>query len=199
LYFRKGGKLIMDRKSKALLVGIALVLVSIFVIYFNLKLVEESFKTLWPAPVLIAGIIFSVAGLKNRERIFLIFFGTFLAIASVPLFVISVSSFKTLRIIWPGFLFALGVGILSVYFYGKKKKITLAVSILILSISILIWVVYSLNSEYGLAIGVSLFILGAAFLTRGIGKENKELPEAESPNEKPSIIDDAPEEDVENE
>jgi Na+/proline symporter len=79
-----------------------------------------------------------------------------------------------MNFLWPGFLFALGMGILALYVYGKNKKAVLAGSILILSLSILIWVIYSLKSQFGFVIGVSLFIIGAAFLTRGLIKEKKE-------------------------
>jgi len=44
----------------------------------------------------------------------------------------------------------------------------LAGALLAIALSIIIWIFYSLKSKYGFVIGVSLFILGATFLTRGL-------------------------------
>lgn len=168
----------MKRKSKHLLIGIALLVISIIVIYFNLYFFEGSFKNLWPALVLLAGTflyLFYFSTKKKKNLLFVLFIGTFIAISSVPLFILAVTSFEHIKILWPGFIFAIGMGMLALYFYGKKKKGVLVISILILSLSLLIWVFCSLKSQFGLIIGVSLFILGAAFLTRGFIKEG-ELP-----------------------
>ena len=99
---------------------------------------------------------------------------------------LTVTSFSHFRVLWPGFVFALGIALLSLYFYGRRKKGTLFGAAVFLSISVLIWIVFSLESQFGLVIGVSFFIVGAAFLTRGFIKEVKEpesgpLPESPGP------------------
>lgn len=175
----------MKRKSKHALIGALLLIVSIFVIIFNLRFFSASFGNLWPALLLLLGIFFYLyyfSTKKKKNRSVVLFLGTFIAISSVPLFILSFTSYDYMRVLWPGFLFALGMGMLSLYFYGKKKKGALAFSIVLLSLSIVIWIFYALKSKFGLPIGVILFILGAAFLTRGLIKEAKK-PEEEHPEE----------------
>ncbi len=170
----------MTKKSKRIIIGIALIVISIFVVYFNLQFFEGSFKKLWPAILLLLGMFFYLyyfSTKKKKNRLAVLFIATFIAVSSVPLFVLTVTSFSHFRVLWPGFLFALGIAILSLYFYGKGKRGTLFGAALFLSLSVLIWIVYSLKSQFGLVIGVSLFIVGAAFLTRGFIKE---LPPPES-------------------
>lgn len=169
----------MKRKSKQLLLGIIIILVSIVVIYFNVKVRETNFKNLWPALILIVGMILYILYFslkKKKNRLILLFIATFLAISTVPLFVLLLTGFDNIKYLWPGFGFALGISVLAIYFYGRKKKLVLTISILIISISLLVWVLFALKSEYGLIIGVSLLIIGAAFLTRGLIKEPEEKP-----------------------
>jgi len=164
----------MKTKTKQFTMGIIIIAVSVVVMFFNLKSFEGSFKNLWPAIVLLFGLIFYIyyfSTKKKKNRTSILFLATFLAVASVPLFVLTFTSFENIDKIWPGFLFALGMGILAVYFYGKQKGITLFTSSMVISISILIWIFYSVRSRFGLVIGVSLLLIGAAFLTRGLIKE----------------------------
>lgn len=168
----------MKRKTKQLLLGIIIILVSIVVIYFNVKVREANFKTLWPAIILIIGMILYILYFtlkRKKNRLILLFLATFLAISTVPLFVLLLTGFDNIKYLWPGFGFALGMSILSIYFYGKKKKYVLTISVLIISLSLLVWILFALKSEYGLIIGVSLLIIGAAFFTRGLIKEPEEV------------------------
>lgn len=184
--YKNGGIIYMKRKSKHALIGAVLLIVSIFVTIFNLRFFSASFGNLWPALLLLVGIFFYLyyfSTKKKKNRPAVLFLGTFVAISSVFIFILSFTSYDYMRVLWPGFFFALGMGVLSLYFYGKKKKSALAFSIVLLSLSILIWIFYALKSKFGLPIGITLFILGAAFLTRGLIKEAKkpEVEHAEEP------------------
>lgn len=155
--------------------GIALIVISIAVIYFNLKIFEGGFNKVWPAILLLVGVIlyiFYFSTKKKRQRLFVLFLATFIATSSVPLFVLTFTSYERITILWPGFLFTFGLGLLSIYFYGNKKKVLSVLATFIISISFLIWIIYSLETQFGLVIGASIFLLGAAFLTRGLGREN---------------------------
>jgi peptidoglycan/LPS O-acetylase OafA/YrhL len=184
----------MKRKRKHLLIGIALIVISIFVVYFNMQFLEGSFKTLWPAILLLFGMflyLYYFSTKKKKNRLAALFIATFIAVSSVPLFVLTVTSFSHFRVLWPGFVFALGIALLALYFYGRGKKGALFGAAILLSISVLIWIVFSLKSQFGLVIGVSLFIVGAAFLTRGLIKEEKEqesVPLPESPESPPAKV-----------
>jgi hypothetical protein len=164
----------MKRKGKYTLIGILLIVVSIFVIVFNMRYQDGTFRDLWPAILLVFGVIlylYYFSTKKKKNRLGVLFFGTFIAICSVFLFILSFTSFSHVKVLWPGFVLALGLAILALYFYGNRNKGVLAVSILLISLSIIIWIFYSLKSHYGIVIGVSLFILGAAFLTQGLIKK----------------------------
>jgi uncharacterized membrane protein HdeD (DUF308 family) len=164
----------MKKKGKYALIGILLLVVGIFVITFNMRFQDGTFKNLWPTVLLVFGIIlylYYFSTKKKKNRLPVLFLGTFIAICSVFLFVLSFTSFSNMRVLWPGFLLALGLGILSLYFYGRRNKGVLAGALLLIALPIVIWIFYSLKSKYGLVIGVSLFILGAAFLTRGLIRE----------------------------
>ena len=166
----------MTRKNKHIFIGIVLIIVSIIVIYFNLQEFEGGFDKLWPAIILLFGMvlyIFYFSTRKKKNRLFIIFLATLIAISSVTLFVLTFTSFEHIKYLWPGFLFAFGMSILSLYFFGKKKKGTALLATLIISFSLLIWIIYSLESQFGLVIGVTMLILGAAFFTRGLSRESK--------------------------
>ena len=165
----------MTRKNKHLFIGIALIIVSIAVIFFNLKVFEGGFNKVWPAILLIVGVIlyiFYFSTRKKRQRLLVLFLATFIATSSIPLFILTFTSYERITVLWPGFLFTFGLGLLSMYFYGNKKKILAVLSTFVISVSILIWIIYSLETQFGLVIGASIFLLGAAYLTRGLGKEN---------------------------
>ncbi|MCK4803643.1 MAG: hypothetical protein KAT88_03770 [Spirochaetes bacterium] len=166
----------MTRKNKHIFIGIVLIIVSIIVIYFNLQEFEGGFDKLWPAIILLFGMvlyIFYFSTRKKKNRLFIIFLATLIAISSVTLFVLTFTSFEHIKYLWPGFLFAFGMSILSLYFFGKKKKGTALLATLIISFSLLVWIIYSLESQFGLVIGVTMLILGAAFFTRGLSRESK--------------------------
>ncbi len=166
----------MTRKNKHIFIGIVLIIVSIIVIYFNLQEFEGGFDKLWPAIILLFGMvlyIFYFSTRKKKNRLFIIFLATLIAISSVTLFVLTFTSFEHIKYLWPGFLFAFGMSILSLYFFGKKKKGTALLATIIISFSLLIWIIYSLESQFGIVIGVTMLILGAAFFTRGLSRESK--------------------------
>lgn len=182
----------MTRKNKHIFIGIVLIIVSIIVIYFNLQEFEGGFDKLWPAIILLFGMvlyIFYFSTRKKKNRLFIIFLATLIAISSVTLFVLTFTSFEHIKYLWPGFLFAFGMSILSLYFFGKKKKGTALLATIIISFSLLIWIIYSLESRFGLVIGVTMLILGAAFFTRGLSRESK--------LEQPAIFADEPSTDEE--
>lgn len=182
----------MTRKNKHIFIGIVLILASIVVIYFSLQEFEGGFDKLWPSLVLLFGTvlyIFYFSTRKKKNRLFIIFLATLIAISSVTLFVLTFTSFEHINILWPGFLFAFGMSVLSLYFFGKKKKATALLATLIISASLLIWVIYSLTSQFGLLIGATMLILGAAFFTRGLSREIK--------MEQPSLYADVPSTDEE--
>lgn len=156
--------------------GIFLILISIAVLYFNLSFFKGSFKKLWPSGILLFGVIFYIyyfSTKKKKNVAFSLFLATFFAVSSVPLFILTFTSLKNLSFLWPGFFLAFGVALLSLYYFEKKKRITSIISMILIFGSLLIWIFYSLRSQFGLIIGVSLLIIGAAFLTRGLIKEEK--------------------------
>jgi len=166
----------MKRKAKQQIIGIILIVISIVLLYLNLKETEGGFGRLWPSLVLLAGMFFYIFYFSTRKktgRSALMFLATFLAISSVPLFILTFTSFDNFKVIWPGFLFAVGVGFLAVYFYGKGKKFPLLLSFLTIGASIVIWALYSVRYRFGIVTAVVILIMGAAFLTRGLIREQE--------------------------
>ena len=164
----------MKRKIKQQVLGIILLIVSIAVLYFNLKKVEGSFSKLWPSLILLVGVFFYIfyfSTKRKHERLSLLFLATFLAISSIPLYILTFTSFDYIDIIWPGFLFAIGMGFLSLYFYGKGRKSALFLSTIMIGVALFIWAFYSVRYQFGLVVGVIFLVVGAAFLTRGFIKQ----------------------------
>jgi hypothetical protein len=154
--------------------GIVLIIISFAVLYFNLSMFKGSFSKLWPSLILLAGTalyILYFSTKKKKNRLFILFVATFIALISVPLFILSFTSKEIMQHLWPSFPLALGLSVLSLYFYGQKKRYKLFISSLIIAASLLIWILYLMQSRFGLVIGVVLFITGAAFLTRGLIRE----------------------------
>ncbi len=164
----------MKPKTKNSITGVLLIAVGVAVIVFNSRALSGGFAKLWPFAVLLLGLVLCVyffSSRKKKDRPLLIFLGAFFLAASVLLFVLALGSYQYIRVLWPGFLSALGLGFLSVYLTGDRKKATYAVSLFLIGVSVLIWIFYSLKSQYGLVIGVSLFVIGVGFLTRSLMKE----------------------------
>ena len=161
----------MKTKTKQLLLGILIIIIGIVEIYFNLKSNKAGFSKLWPSILLIIGLFFYIfyfSTKRKKEKTFFLFISSFLAISAIPLFVLTFTSFNHINIVWPGFLLAFGFALLAVYFFGKKKKITVIISSIAISASLLVWIFYMARSPFGLVIAVSLLVIGAAFITRGL-------------------------------
>jgi peptidoglycan/LPS O-acetylase OafA/YrhL len=166
----------MKRKTKQQILGIVLLIASIAILYFNLKRVEGNFTKLWPSLVLLFGLFFYIfyfSTKRKRDRLSLLFLATFLAISCIPLYILAFTSFEHIDVVWPGFLFAIGMGFLSVYFYGKGRKGTLFLATIMIGIALFIWAFYSVIYQFGLVVGVVFLVVGAAFLTRGLIKQNE--------------------------
>jgi uncharacterized membrane protein HdeD (DUF308 family) len=76
----------MKRKGKYALIGILLIAVSIFVIIFNMRYQDGTFKDLWPAILLVFGVVlylYYFSTKKKKNRLGVLFLGTFIAICSV--------------------------------------------------------------------------------------------------------------------
>jgi hypothetical protein len=164
----------MKEKPKNLLTGALLIAAGVAVVVFNAHAFSGGFAKLWPFAVLLLGFVLSVYSYSTRrkkDRSLLIFLGAFFLVSSVLLFILALSSYQHIKVLWPGFLSALGLGFLSVYLTGNRKKALLAVALFLVGVSVLIWIFYSLSSQYGLIIGVSLFVIGVGFLTRSLMRE----------------------------
>jgi hypothetical protein len=164
----------MKPKSKNLITGILLIAVGVVVIVFTAGAFGGGFAKLWPFAVVLFGLVLSVyffSTRKKKDRPALIFLGAFLLASSVILFILALGSYEHIEVLWPGFISALGLGFLSVYLTGDRKKAIYAVSLFLIGVSVLIWIFYSLRSQYGLVIGVSIFVVGVGFLTRSFMKE----------------------------
>ena len=175
----KGGK--MKTKTKQLLIGILIIIVGIVEIYFNLKSNKAEFNKLWPSILLLIGLFFYIfyfSTKRKKEKTFFLFISSFLAISAIPLFVLTFTSFDNINIVWPGFLLSFGFALLAVYFFGKKKKITLIISSIAISASLLVWIFYMANSPFGVVVAVGLLVIGAAFLTRGLLHDISEVSTA---------------------
>ena len=167
----------MKPKTKNVIMGVLLVIAGVAVIVFNARAFSGGIAKFWPFAVLLLGLVLSVyffSTRKKKDRPMLIFLGAFLLATSVILFVLALASYEYINVLWPGFLSALGLGFLSVYLTGDRKKAIYAVSLFLIGVSVLIWIFYSLRSQYGLVIGVSLFVIGMGFLTRSLMKETQE-------------------------
>ncbi len=161
---------LVKKRNKQLFVGIILVVLSVAILYYTLGVIEGTVGKLWPSLVLLAGMVlyfyyFSTRRKKNRTAV--LFLATFLAVSSVPLLVMSVTTFEHMPVIWPAFVAALGIALLTVYLYGRRRKVNLWLSVLLMAASVLIWISFSLRSEFGLVIGVSMLIVGITTMTRG--------------------------------
>jgi hypothetical protein len=166
----------MEKKRKQLLTGIVIVVISIVVLYVNLKTFEGSFGNLWPALLLLLGLVLYIvyfATRKRRKRIGISFLATFVSVASVPLFIMTFSETPIFKYLWPGFLLAVGFGLVTVYLYGERKRSTLFLSQLVIAIPILIWILYAMSSKFGLVIGVVLLMTGVALLARSFIREHE--------------------------
>jgi hypothetical protein len=166
----------VKEKPKYLITGVLLIAAGVAIIVFNAHAFSGGLAKLWPFAVLLLGFVLSVyahSTRKKKDRPLLIFLGAFFLVSSVLLFILALSSYQHIRVLWPGFLSALGLGFLSVYLTGDRRKAVLVVSLFLVGVSVLIWIFYSLRSQYGLVIGVSLFVIGVGFLTRSLMKETR--------------------------
>jgi len=166
----------MERKKKHLLTGIIIIIISIVVLIVNLKLFEEDFGKLWPSLLLLVGIIlyiFYFITRKRRNRVGMSFLATFISVSSIPLFVLTFTSFDHFTYIWPGFILAIGCGLAAVYLYGERRRGLLFLSQILITIPLLIWIFFAMHSKFGLVIGIVLLMIGVTFMARGLIRETE--------------------------
>ena len=87
----------MEKRINKLVIGIVFIFVGFIVLYFNLSIIKGSFDKIWPALVLLIGMILNVFYFSTRKiknRLFLFFIATFIAISSIPLFLLNLTSFQ---------------------------------------------------------------------------------------------------------
>ena len=162
----------MSKNSRQILYGILLILVSGTVLFLNIRAFESGFKQLWPFLVLVAGLVLAVAAFAGRsKRPLLIAAGVFLCFASVFLFLLAASSWQNLFFLWPGFLLSSGAGLASYTAFGGGKRAWQIPALVLVVAALLSWVLYTVKSRYGLAVGVTVFLAGGYFLARGTGLE----------------------------
>lgn len=164
----------MKAKTKYLLIGIGIIVISLVTLYFNLSYFKGGFKKMWPSLILLAGVVLYLYYFSTKRKgvkPWSIFAASFLAVVSVAMFILTFTSFRGLHYLWPSFILALGLGALSLYIYGEKKKSALVLATIFITVSFLVWIYYAMKTEFGLVIGIVLLITGAAFLTRGLMRE----------------------------
>jgi len=162
----------MNAKTKRLLIGTLLAGAGIAVVFFNLRSFSGGFKQLWPFLLLLAGIVSHVYHFSTKKSILFVVLGTFLLVSSVLFFALNFTSYDHFRVLWPGFVAALGLGFLTAYLYGGKKKGFVPPALVLIAAPVLLWILYSLKTPFGLVIGASLFVVGTAFFIRGLIKDH---------------------------
>jgi len=184
----------MSKNSKNIITGILLILVSGAVIVLNIRALEVGFKQLWPALVLVAGLVLALTAFASRRGSpLLLAAGTFLCFASVFLLVLAMTSWQNIFFLWPGFVLALGGSLAAHSAFGGGKRVWRIPTLVLVVASLLSWVLYTVKSHYGIAVGAAVFLAGGYFLVRGAGLEvgvrsrGEAAPAAEKPAaEKPA-------------
>ena len=166
----------MEAKRKRILIGIITIIISIAVLIVNLSIIENDFAKLWPTLLLLLGVILYIAYFatkKRHNRVGLSFLATFVSVSSIPLFILTFTSFNNFNYLWPGFILAIGCGLMTVYLYGEKRRGTLFLAQILLVIPLLIWIFFAMSSKFGVVIGIVLLMIGVSFLARGFIREEK--------------------------
>ena len=91
--FREGA---MEAKKKQIFTGIITIVISIVVLIVNLSLIENDFAKLWPTLLLLLGVILYIIFFitkKRHNRVGLSFLATFVSVSSIPLFILTFTSF----------------------------------------------------------------------------------------------------------
>jgi hypothetical protein len=160
----------MSTNSKQIIYGILLILVSGAVIVLNIRAFETGFGQLWPFLVLVAGLVLALSGFAGRSRRPLLFAaGVFLCSASVFLFILAASSWQNIFFLWPGLLLSSGCGVAAYTGFGGGKRIWQIPALILVVAALLAWVLYTVKSRYGVAVGTVVFLAGGYFLARGAG------------------------------
>ena len=161
----------MEAKKRQSLTGIIIIIVSLAVLVVNLALVENDFSKLWPTLLLLIGVLLYIiyfATKKRKNKVGLSFVATFISVSSIPLFLLTFTSFDNFPYIWPGFILAIGCGLMTVYLYGQRRRGALFLAQVLLAIPILIWIFFAMRSKFGVVIGIVLLMIGVSFLARGL-------------------------------
>lgn len=174
----------MSRSTRQLLIGIGTLVIGIAMLFFNLSMFTASFGKLWPALLLFLGMILFIyyfSTKRKKERPFILFLAVFLVLISVVFFVMTFTTAKAMPYIWPAFLLSFGLALLSLYYYGRKKKGALVVAVLVIIVAMGVWLFSITRTQLGLVFGVVLFVTGLLFLARGLmrGDERSTLQHPE--------------------
>jgi hypothetical protein len=185
----------MKKTGKQLIYGILLLIVSGAVVVLNIRAIDVGFKQLWPFLVLIAGLVLALTALAGRRgNPLLVAAGAFLCFAAVFLFVLATTSWRNIFFLWPGFVLAVGLALAASSAFGGAGRVWRIPAAVLVVIALLSWVLYTVKSRYGTAVGAAVFLAAGYFLARGAGLEvgtrpqagGAPLPAEEAPAEEPA-------------
>jgi hypothetical protein len=100
--------------------GIALIIMGILFLISNFEWIPFTF--FWPVFVLIPGLVFGFAFLKDRKSYGFLMPFSVLTIISIVFFACEIFGWRNMQDLWPVFLIAPGCGFFLMYYFGEKEK-----------------------------------------------------------------------------
>jgi len=130
----------MYKEGRSLVIGLILILLGFLFLANNLNWVEFSWGTWWPYLVILAGFLFWVQWIFNRENYGVLMPGTTLLIYGL-LFVYCVNNgWSNMEYLWPVFILGPGLGFFAMYLLGTREGRLLTTSLILIGLSLVFFI-----------------------------------------------------------
>lgn len=151
----------MQNESKSLVWGIILIIIGFLFLGNNLDWFYFDWATLWPALMILGGVIFWVIWVLGRRDAGLLMPGTILISYGILFLYCTIQGWGWMDELWPVFLLGPGLGFLFMFVFGNHDTGLLVPGFILIFLTFLFWSDYSVFRYLWplLLIGIGVLLL----------------------------------------
>jgi hypothetical protein len=126
-------------RTSNIIMGIGLIIFGFLFLFDSWFYYRFNFGDFWPIVIILIGVSFLLSFWRKRSNYGVLMPGTILAVYGLMFLFSTVYGWNNMERLWPGFLFAPGLGFLLMYFFGKREKGLLVPALIMLLLAFIFW------------------------------------------------------------
>lgn len=165
----------MKYHRNTLVLGGALIVLGLMFLTVNFS--EYGWDTFWPLFLIAGGLTFLAVYLSDRRNYGFLMPATILIVYGILFLCCSLSDWEYMELWWPTFILGPGLGLLAMYFGGKRETGLLVPASILLGLASIFYVVFGPLQTYERYWPVLLILAGIALLLR----RRESAPQSQTP------------------